>query len=244
MISGAPPFDPREYSAEARSRAAHAWQSLLGQEDRSRVGTERLVLDLVRFDAPRALIDATRAIAAEEARHADLCEHLVEALGFQPRRPVVVLPSLPADDRAFERAMVDILVSGFAVGETMSVGGFASVRARAREPIARWALDELVRDEVGHGAFGEEAGTWAMRGWKAAERRALWPKCVAAMEAFEHRIVPGGVRAERGEPSLEALGAAPAAVVGAGLIRAVSRWVLPRLARMGVLPESSPSTQS
>jgi hypothetical protein len=43
---------------------------------------------------------------------------------------------------------------------------------------------------------------------------------------------------ERGVPALEALGAPSPRVVGMGLLRAVPRWVLPRLARLGVIPRA------
>jgi len=53
-----------------------------------------------------------------------------------PLRPEIRLAAMPDDDAAFERAMLDALVAGFAVAETMSVGGFAATRSRAREPLA------------------------------------------------------------------------------------------------------------
>jgi hypothetical protein len=102
----------------------------------------------------------------------------------------------------------------------------------------RWAFTRILRDEVGHGAFGERAGTWAMRGFDAERRRALWPACVACMEAFERRT-GGPVGEQQTAPAnapLESLGAVPGRVTGAGILRALPKWVLPRLARMGVLP--------
>lgn len=238
MIEGAPRFDDAAFTLELRAKAANAWQSLLRQEHRSQVEAERLVGDLERFEAPHAIVASARRIAGEEARHVAICSHVVDALRFEPRLDPVAPRALPTGKLEFERAMVDILVIGFAVGETMSVGGFAAARALAKEPLARWALGELLRDEVGHGAFGEEAGAWAMRRWSAERRRTLWPRCAAAMESVERRVGgPLAARAdERVETSLEALGAPAAVVVGKGLLRAVARWVLPRLERMGVLP--------
>jgi hypothetical protein len=237
-MDGAPSFDRQAYSAHVREQAARVWQSLLVQEDRSREATERLVVDLERFAAPRAVVDRARAVASEESRHVAICEHLVHQLGSQPCRPAIELAAMPEDDASFEAAMLDVLVAGFAVAETMSVGGFAATRSRAREPLARWALEEMLRDEVGHGTFGEEAGQWAMRGFSSSQRRAMWPACVAAMEVLERRTGgPVGPRAdEYVAPSVEALGAPASVVVGRGMLRATERWVLPRLGRMGVLP--------
>jgi hypothetical protein len=197
--------------------------------------------NLQRFQAPEVFVERAHAIASEEARHVAICSHVVEELGFKPCRTAIQLEAMPVEAEAFERAMVQVFVAGFAVAETMSVGAFAASRARARAPLARWALGEILRDEVGHGAFGEDLGTWAMRDWSAARRRTLWPACVAAMEAFEERTgLPEGAE-EQGDESTECLGAPPSSVVCAGLVRATERWVLPRLARMGVLPERNSS---
>jgi hypothetical protein len=234
----APVFEARGHSRAARTIAARTWQSLLEQEERSRAFTARLATDLARLDAAPSIVASARRIADDEARHVAICAHLVGALGFAPEVPRVALDALPTSDEGFEVAMAEILVAGFAVGETMSVGGFAAARAIAKEPLARWALAELARDEVRHGAFGEEAGAWILRSWSTARRRALWPACVQMMEAVEAR--GGGPVAahscDRGAPEIEALGAPSARTSSGGLLRAVPRWVLPRLARMGVLP--------
>jgi hypothetical protein len=63
--------------------------------------------------------------------------------------------------------------------------------------------------------------------------------CVQAMETVERRVAPPrdapmGPRC----PARESLGALPAAVVSEGLLRAVTRFVLPRLGRMGILPNA------
>jgi hypothetical protein len=233
----APRFDRSACASDVRAKAAHVWQSLLLQEDRSRVATERLVVDLERLGAPKAIMDRARQIAVEETRHVALCALLVRELGFEPWRPPVVLAPLPQAKDAFEQAVVELLVAGFAVAETMSVGGFAAARARTREPLARWAINQILRDEVGHGAFGEEAGRWAMTNWSNDRRQSLWQVCVTAMEELEQRTGgPIGPRAhERAESAIEALGAPAAIIVGEGMLRAVPRWVLPRLARLGVL---------
>jgi len=236
MIDGAPAYERERHSIDARRVAAAAWQSLLLQEDRSRVGSARLVADLRRLGASEALVGESQRIAEQEARHVAVCEHVVRALGFEPRRTEVVLAPLPTEDAAFEGAMIEILVGGFAVAETMSVGGFVAMRAHAREPLARWAIEQLLRDEVGHGAFGEEAGGWALRGWSRAERVALWRRCVETMEAVERKVTPSQCGDVPRNISRETLGALPATIVHHGLIRAVSRWVLPRLGRMGILP--------
>jgi hypothetical protein len=209
------------------------------QEERSRLAATRLVGGLSRWNAPTALVDDAKRVTDDEARHVAICEYVVRALGYEPRTPAVRVAALPAGDAAFERAMTELLVAGFAVAETMSVGGFAAVRAIAGEPLMRWAFAELARDEVGHGRFGEVAGAWALRDWSAERRRSLWPVCVRTMEDFERRTggpVGDDAAGERCA-ELEALGVPRGSTTGMGLLRSIPRWVLPRLARLGVLPE-------
>jgi hypothetical protein len=244
MFSGSPSFDARVHAPAARAIAARTWQGLLIQEARSRAHSARLVVDLQRLDAPPSILASARRVASQEARHVELCAHVVRALGSEPAIPEIDVPRLPERDEAFEQAMVELLIAGFAVAETMSVGGFVAARRVTHEPLMRWAFTEILRDEVGHGAFGEEAGAWAMRGFGADLRRALWPVCVAAMQAFERRT--GGPVGEQKSATENAphvsLGAVPGRVTGSGALRAVPRWVLPRLARLGVLPRAMPSS--
>ena len=58
------------------------------------------------------------------------------------------------------------------------------------------------------------------------------------MEAIERRTGgPVGGPSGGDEPDVAAtLGAPPSRCVGLGMLDAVPRWVLPRLARMGVVP--------
>jgi hypothetical protein len=217
----APALDRRAHSAKHLAIAARTWGSLLAQEETSRRMTARLVRDLERFGAPRAILDDARRVATDEARHVEVCADVVRALGFEPERPGVEVPALPASDAAFEQAMVELLVAGFAVAETMSVGGFVAVRSVTREPVARWAYAQLARDEVRHGLFGEVAGKWAMQGWSAERRRALWPACVSVMESFERRVTGGAPASDVRSAPLEALGAPAGSVTAGGLLRSV-----------------------
>ena len=81
-------------------------------------------------------------------------------------------------DPSIEHRTAIALVAGPGVGEPMSAGWFAAARRSCRQPLIRWALTELLRDEARHGPFGVDAGRWLTRNWPDAERRALWPACV------------------------------------------------------------------
>ena len=131
------------------------------------------------------------------------------------------------------------LLAGFAVGEPMSAACFAAARARARVPLFRWAFTELLRDEVRHGEFGITAGEWVIRNWSLAERAALWPACVAEMEAFERRLggplkTPANISAPA--PDASAVGLLSTAESCHAAVDSIPRWVLPPLQRLGIAP--------
>jgi len=223
-----------------RAFAARWWQSLLDQEDGFGAFTEQLSVDMARFGAPATLCDWAREIVGQEARHVEICTNVIAYFGVEPQRRRPEKPKPMESDHALAEA----IVAGFAVGETMSVGGFTASLALAKDPLTRQTLKELARDEVRHGRFGEVAGQWALRDWAADQRRSLWGPCVYMMESFERRC--GGVESIefREGPFAEALGAPAPRVTHRGLLRAVERLVLPRLARLGVLPPRDDQTPS
>jgi hypothetical protein len=236
----APSFDRRAHSPGQRAIAARTWRGLLAQETASRELTARLVGDLRRLGAPSDILDAARRVAGEEARHVEICAHVIRALGFEPEMPTVRLPQLPEGDEAFEQTMVELLVAGFAVAETMSVGGFVAAREVAREPLVRWAFTSILRDEVGHGAFGEEAGAWAMRGFDGDRRRSSLAGVRRVHGVF--RAPDGRSRGGAADPEGEriARGARrrPRPSDGYGDPARCAEVGAPRLSRLGVLPEA------
>jgi hypothetical protein len=142
------------------------------------------------------------------------------------------------DDPSIERRTARALVAGFGVGESMSAGWFAAARRVCRQPLLRWALTELLRDEARHGGFGIEAGRWVTRHWSDADRQALWPACVVEMEDFERRL-GGPAEADEApapDPQETAVGILSPHQSCAAAIRAVERWVIPALANLGVVP--------
>jgi hypothetical protein len=121
---------------------------------------------------------------------------------------------------------------------------FSSARARAREPIIAWAYTELLRDVARHGAFGAQAGAWVIRDWTAEERQALWADCLREMESFERRIGGPVITADartalRHDTAADALGLLTPEASCSAVIASIPRWVLPRLAPLGVVPPAS-----
>lgn len=244
------PFPAGVYSPAVVARLGDAWADLRRDERRSVVGATMVATDLARIGAPAEILGEMARIIEDEVRHVAVCTGVLEALGATPgsdeRLSDDVERSPPFEDGGdIETRCAGMLLAGFAVGEPMSAVCFAAARRRAREPLLRWALTELLRDEARHGPIAVRAGTWVVRSWSRARREALWPACVAQMERFERNVCgpipepPAGheIASSNDDPVLEALGLLGPAANCAAVLDAIRRLVLPPLATLGIIPE-------
>ncbi len=237
----APDLDPGSLSGEIVAQLVAIWTTLCEDERDSVIAATLVAGDLARLGAPPSILAAATRVIEDEVRHVGVCATVLERLGAAAAevRPEDRRRSV-GDDPSIERRTARALVAGFGVGESMSAGWFVAARRVCRQPLIHWALTELLRDEARHGAFGIEAGRWLTRNWSDAERQALWPGCVAEMEDFERRL--GGPATSPETPPLApeqlAVGILGPHQSCAAAVRAVERWVIPALGRLGVLPPS------
>ncbi len=255
----APAFDPNRYPPALLARAAAAWLGLCQDERESIIAATTVTTDLARLGAPPAILGMAARVIEDEVRHVEVCMRVLGALGTNtsatPAQGTRIAAdadrAMPGDDdddndgderRAIEVRLARALIARFAVGQSLSAACFATARATAREPLIAWAYTELLRDEARHGAFGARAGEWVIRHWTPAQRQTLWSECLREMQTFEQRVggpvINGPQVAARGHTAAAALGLlTPAASCGA-VISSIPRWVLPHLARLGVVPPS------
>jgi hypothetical protein len=213
--------------------------------------------DLARMGAPPAILGMAARVIEDEVRHVEVCLRVLGALGANTSATpaegtrisrdadAVATDDDESDDDprcAIEVRLARALIARFAVGQSLSAACFATARATAREPLIAWAYTELLRDEARHGAFGARAGEWVIRHWTPAQRQTLWAECLREMQTFEQRVggpvINAPQIAARGQTAAAALGLlTPAASCGA-VISSIPRWVLPHLARLGVVPPS------
>jgi hypothetical protein len=253
----APAFDLKRYPTALVARAAAAWLGLCQDERESVIAATTVTTDLARLGAPPAILGMAARVIEDEVRHVEVCLRVLGALGANTSatpaqgtriaRDTDTAAATDEDDdgdprRAIEVRLARALIARFAVGQSLSAACFATARATAREPLIAWAYTELLRDEARHGAFGARAGEWVIRHWTPAQRQTLWAECLREMQTFEQRV-GGPVMnvpqvATRGKTAAAALGLlTPAASCGA-VISSIPRWVLPHLARLGVVPPS------
>ncbi len=245
--SAPPAFDPAGYPADRLRRAGEAWRNLRASEHDSVIAASLVLTDLARLGAPAALLGAAAQVLEDEVRHVEICQHVTEALGVAPQAIAPDAMRASLGDEAVGVRCGRTLVAGFVVGESMSAAAFAEALRRAEAPLARWALEEILRDETRHGGFGVEAGRWVLEHHgDPASTEALWPLCVREMEHME-AIVGGpyddddltAEAARRDSAGLEALGVLRGSVSCAAFHRSVERWVVPRLRTLGVLPAAN-----
>lgn len=154
-------------------RVREEWRARIAAEYTSAAITQHLVLWLIQAGAPPDVIEAGLAIVADELVHSRMSHDVyVAAGGTAP--PAIVREQLGLA-RSHERLEIDILrvaVRTFCLGETVAVPLFAHLRETCSEPIAREALDRILRDEVRHRDFGWDLLDWlcAILGDEVPER--------------------------------------------------------------------------
>jgi hypothetical protein len=134
------------------------WTRRIEAEYGSAAHTQHLTLWFMQLGVPRELLDDGIRIVQDELDHATLSARVVEQVGslgppalaetqlqLQRQRPKLIEDALSA------------LVELFCLGETVAVPLFKELRSECSVPVAREALDRILKDEVRHRAFGWEA---------------------------------------------------------------------------------------
>jgi len=161
-------------------RVRDEWRARIAAEYTSAAVTQHLVLWLIQAGAPPDLIDAGLAIVADELVHSRMSHEVYVAAG------VAAPPALDRDALGLERSQptleLDILrvaVRVFCLGETVAVPLFRHLREPCTEPVARDALDRILRDEVRHRDFG-----WDLLDWLLSVDPGLAARVTAALPAM------------------------------------------------------------
>jgi hypothetical protein len=178
-------------------------------------------------------------VVREELAHARLCEAVGRRLGaapavHDPSRVQARLADL-VDDEARTIALLAVEV---AMGETVSMTMFRAGRRDATEPLTRYALDAIVRDETRHQQLGWDGLEALLPLLSEPRREALDLELARSLGAFERQIaLPVLKRLESGEPfdpAYAALGViAPESRVEA-FYDSIEKLVIPHLARLGL----------
>jgi hypothetical protein len=215
-------------------RVQAEWRARIAAEYTSAAVTHHLVLWLLQLGAPPDLIDAGLAIVGDELVHSRLSHEVYVAAGGA-RPPALVRDQLGLT-RAHERLEDDVLrvaVRVFCLGETVAVPLFRHLREPCREPVAKAALDRIMRDEVRHRDFG-----WDLLDWLLSIDADVPARVTAALPAMLAELERGygaGNAAVAGDDGVmtdaeRAWGLAPPRDYAEILARTIERDFVPRFA--------------
>lgn len=235
MDTASEPCTP-EYS----ERVCQEWHNRVVAEYRSAALTAEVLHGLIAVGADERLIAACQRIVSDELLHSRLSAECLEAYrqGYEP--PPVELGSMatPVLPQGLFATLVVRVVRNFCLGETFAVPLFAAMRAHTTEPMARAALDQILKDEAMHRAFG----------WDVLDELIALDPQVREMVAG---LLPGWI--EEFRASYGTLRAVPLLSEGekaCGLLdipeyvriyqEALEHDILPRFARRNIIPAPSP----
>lgn len=171
---------------------AGEWLRRVQAEYGSAARTHSYVGWLIQIAAPPELIRAGMRVVDDELEHASLAHAVVVATGVSAR-PAIDQATLGLPRRSEASLFDELLVHGidiFCLGETVAVPLFVEMRSRCTQPVAKAALDRIVRDEVRHRDFGWEILDWLL---------SVDPACVEAELPGILRAAFARVRANYGE---------------------------------------------
>lgn len=166
---------PKHPIVPASEQARSQWLSRVEAEYRSAVLTQELTLWLMQAGASPDLLRDGLRIVEDELTHAELSMDAYRAAGGTSM-PTLARETLTLARRGGDPLEHDILRvagDGFCLGETVAVPLFKNLRDGCSVPVARKALDRILRDEVRHRAFGWDLLEWLLGGPLGAELRGL-----------------------------------------------------------------------
>jgi hypothetical protein len=226
---------PRPAPTEAVKRE---WLRRVEAEYRSAARTQHLTLWLIQIGASPDLVKAGLRIAGDEMVHAELSHEVFLAAGGEGGPSLVreTLELQRQSDEPLEHDVARVAVEIFCLGETVAVPLFKELREECRVPVARRALDRILRDEVRHRDFGyllldalvgEHPMAEPLRALVVRELPAWFARLRSAYAPVADADAPVS-------PEERAWGLMPAALYRASVEKAFTRDWIPRFARAGI----------
>jgi hypothetical protein len=207
-------------------------------EYRSAAITHQLTHWLIQIGAPSVLINMGLQIVADELEHAELCYGVFRRAGGTDL-PAIARETLELarDGAELEHDVARVTVEFLCLADAAAVRVFQRLRARAKVPVARAALERMLRDETRHRDFGWQLLAWVLALSSAPSLR------TSAAAALPHMIA--SLRAQYGgpdepEPAVPftpadlAWGLMPRGDYRAALTLCIERDLHPRFARLGI----------
>ncbi len=202
-------FDRSSFDPDLLAAARELWSHRAFTEFHSLTHFTQLSSQLHALGAPLDWSGAFARMISDEARHAELCLRMVEALGGEGDLRLPTLDSVHLRVSGPLRAHVrSTVISAFCIGETLSGRMFKRCLAGATIPLAREVVTAILIDETFHAELGWELGALLMRADDSleAERAALVTELPALFAAFGRQcLVTRQPQWTRAQPEFDAL---------------------------------------
>jgi len=207
-------------------------------EYRSAAITQHLTLWLIQVGASPDLVKAGMRIAGDEMTHASMSHRVFGAAGGEggPRLVRETLELTRREGEPLEHDVARVAVDVFCLGETVAVPLFKELREACSVPVARRALDRILRDEVRHRDFGWSLLAWLLEHPLAPSIRAVVEAELAGWFRGVRAAYAPPPRGSEASPSAEdrAWGLMPVASYRAAVDKAWRRDWQPRFAGLGI----------
>lgn len=214
------------------------WRRRTEAEYISAAIAQQVTLWLIQLGGPPDLIRDGLRIVADELTHSELSAAVATSAGPGAAPPVLdpATLALTGGSQPLD-GLVSAILRYFCVGETIAVPLFRMLRRRCSVPIAREALDRVLRDETRHRQFGWDVLDWALlAGGPAVHQRMIEQAPAALDEVITAYVTSGDLPDGAWHPDLAAWGLAPPADYASTATAALHDEIAPRLAARGVVP--------
>jgi len=214
------------------------WLRRVQAEYTSAAITQHLGLWLIQMAASPDLVKAALRIVGDEMAHARLSHATyLRAKGDKP--PALVREELGLQRNTKNPLEADVArtcLSVFCLGETVAVPLFRKLREGTSVPVARKALDRILRDEVRHRDFGWLLLDWLLEQPYANEVRALAHDELPIMFATLARNYSATKKNPKSEidDADRIWGLMPASEYASAVFRTLERDWIPRFSARGI----------
>lgn len=157
------PVKTKQASPPADDAVRGEWLRRTQAEYRSSAITAQVSLWLLQLGAPPQLIRQGLRIVNDELRHAELSHRVYTSAGGTQIAPLArETLGIAASGAGLERDVARVITQVYCLGETAAVRLFHRLREPCTVPVARAALDRVLRDEVRHRDFGWTTLEWLL----------------------------------------------------------------------------------
>jgi hypothetical protein len=139
------------------------------------------------------------------------------------------------ESEALENAVMRVTLDTYCIGETVAVPLFKNLRESCTHPVARRALDRILRDEVRHRGFGWTTLEWLLEGPMASSLRPVAAQALPRYFAKIQASYGGSLKHLASIPADDrAWGLMPPAEYAAIVERTLARDWVPRFGAVGI----------